>query len=344
MPAVMENEPIFDFEQPVADLESKIRDLEAQKDAGAKYNEEELKALQSKCESMKVKLYANLTPWQRVQIARHPKRPYLSDYIPRIFNDFVELHGDRAFADDAAMLGGMAMLEGTSVIVLGHRKGRSLSESMERNFGMPHPEGYRKALRLMELGQRFNMPILCFVDTAGAYPGIGAEERGQAEAIARNLREMAALTVPIIVCVLGEGGSGGALAIGVGDQLLMLENAWYSVISPEGCAAILFHDATKAQLAATSLKITAPDLKQLGIVDEIIPEPLGGAHKDPDETALNLKSALLRHLKALQTYPKEKLLQTRYEKYRSIGAWLEKPARPAAGKSAASSRPKKKKS
>jgi acetyl-CoA carboxylase carboxyl transferase subunit alpha len=324
LPAIMENEPILDFEQPVADLELKIRELEAQKANGEKTDEEEIKSLQTKCDTLKQKLYANLTPWQRVQIARHPKRPYLSDYLPRIFNDFVELHGDRAFSDDAAMLGGLAMLDETAVLVLGHRKGRSLSESMERNFGMPHPEGYRKALRLMKLAERFKMPVLCFIDTAGAYPGIGAEERGQAEAIARNLREMASLTVPIVVTVVGEGGSGGALAVGVGDVLLMLENAWYSVISPEGCAAILFHDATKAQLAAESLKITAPDLKQLGIVDEIIPEPLGGAHKDPDVTAAHLKTALTRHLKNLMSLSTDKLLQSRYEKYRSIGSWQEK--------------------
>ncbi len=332
----MENEPILDFEQPVADLETRIRELEAKVAEGDKGSSEELKSLQAKCESLKEKVYANLTPWQRVQVARHPKRPFLADYIPRIFNDFMELHGDRAFSDDAALVGGMALLEGTAVMVLGHRKGRTLSESMERNFGMPHPEGYRKALRLMKTAEQFKMPVLCFIDTAGAYPGIGAEERGQAEAIARNLREMAGLKVPIVVTVLAEGGSGGALAIGVGDTILMLENAWYSVISPEGCAAILFHDATKAQVAAAALKITAQDLKELNIIDEIIPEPLGGAHKDPDVTAANLKSSLVKQLKVLSDMPLEKLLRNRYEKYRSIGAWQER-------KSPTSSRQTKKK-
>lgn len=321
----MENETFLDFEQPVADLEGKIRELEARISDGNRDGAiDELKTLQAKCEAVKEKLYANLTPWQRLQIARHPKRPYLTDYIPRIFSDFMELHGDRAFADDAALIGGLAMLDGQGVVVLGHRKGRTLSESMERNFGMPHPEGYRKALRLFKLAEQFKMPVLCFVDTAGAYPGIGAEERGQAEAIARNLREMAGLKVPIVVTVLAEGGSGGALAIGVGDSILMLENAWYSVISPEGCAAILFHDATKAQTAAEALKITAQDLKEMNVIDEIINEPLGGAHKDPDSTALNIKSALLRHLKTLSELPADKLLSNRYEKYRSIGAWQEK--------------------
>ncbi len=333
----MENEPILDFEQPVADLETRIREVEAKVSSGDKQSSEELKSLQAKCESMKEKLYSNLTAWQRVQIARHPKRPFLADYIPRIFNDFMELHGDRAFSDDQALIGGLAMIEGISVMVLGHRKGRTLSESMERNFGMPHPEGYRKALRLMKTAEQFNLPVLCFIDTAGAYPGIGAEERGQAEAIARNLREMAGLKVPIVVTVLAEGGSGGALAIGVGDTILMLENAWYSVISPEGCAAILFHDATKAQLAASALKISAPDLKEMNIIDEIIPEPLGGAHKDPDITAVNLKASLLKQLKLLIEMPLEKLLRNRYEKYRSIGAWQEK-------KTASSRQTKKKKS
>lgn len=266
----------------------------------------------------------NMTPWQRLQIARNPKRPYLADYIPRIFSDFMELHGDRAYADDAALMGGMAFLEKTPVMILGHQKGRTLQESMERNFGMPHPEGYRKALRLMDMAQRFKLPILTFIDTAGAYPGIGAEERGQAEAIARNLREMAALKVPIIVTILGEGGSGGALAIGVGDAILMMENAWYSVISPEGCAAILFHDAAKAQAAAESLKITAKDLKEIGVVDEIIEEPLGGAHLDPDVASNNLKKALVKHLEAISKLSPEKLLSHRYEKFRTIGAFQEK--------------------
>jgi acetyl-CoA carboxylase carboxyl transferase subunit alpha len=241
-----------------------------------------------------------------------------------MFEDFMELHGDRLFGDDAALLGGMAFLDGTPVVVLGHQKGRTLQESMTQNFGMPHPEGYRKALRLMELAERFRMPVLTFIDTAGAYPGIGAEERGQAEAIAKNLREMAALKVPIIVTVLGEGGSGGALAIGVGDAVLMLENAWYSVISPEGCASILFHDASKAELAAKALKLTAPDLIASGVVDEIVPEPLGGAQKDPDAVAKSLKETISTRLDALMKLPVDKLLQNRFEKFRGLGQWQEK--------------------
>ena len=320
----MENEMILDFEKPVYDLQLKIKELEDKKAQGTDVPGEELKTLKEKCESLKQEVYSNLTPWQRLQLARHPKRPYLSDYIPRLFDDFMELHGDRAYSDDQAMMGGMAIFGGHSVMVIGHRKGRTLQESMERNFGMPHPEGYRKALRLMHTAERFRMPVMCFIDTAGAYPGIGAEERGQAEAIAKNLREMASLKVPIIVTILAEGGSGGALAIGVGDTILMLENAWYSVISPEGCAAILFHDATRAQDAAKSLKITAQDLKGFGIVDEIVPEPLGGAHRDPDVTAASLKDALTRHLEKLMALSVDKLLASRYEKFRSIGAWQER--------------------
>ncbi|MCG3205393.1 MAG: Acetyl-coenzyme A carboxylase carboxyl transferase subunit alpha [Elusimicrobia bacterium] len=280
---------------------------------------------------------ASLTAWQRVQIARHPKRPYFGDYVARIFDDFMELHGDRAFSDDAALMGGLALLDGVPVVVIGHKKGRSLQESLEQNFGMPHPEGYRKALRLMKLAEQFKLPVLAFVDTSGAYPGIGAEERGQAEAIARNLREMALLRVPIVVTVIGEGGSGGALAIAVGDTILMLENAWYSVISPEGCAAILFHDASKAELAAQSLKLTAEDLKKQNIIDEIVREPEGGAHNDPDKVAANLKESIVRSLKKLQGLSVEKLLENRFEKFRKIGAWHE-------SKSASSRQNKKKKS
>jgi acetyl-CoA carboxylase carboxyl transferase subunit alpha len=325
----MENDMVLDFEMPVHELETRLRDLEARHAQGESVADKEIKNLQEEVESLRIQIYSKLTPWQRVQIARHPKRPFLADYIPRIFNDFMELHGDRAYADDAAIVGGMAFLEKTPVMVIGHRKGRSLQESMERNFGMPHPEGYRKALRLMKLAEQFKMPVLCFIDTAGAYPGIGAEERGQAEAIARNLREMAGLKVPIVVTVLGEGGSGGALAIGVGDAILMMENAWYSVISPEGCAAILFHDATKAQASAEALKITAPDLLEINIIDEMVSEPLGGAHKDPDVAAENLKAALLKSLKPLMALSDEKLLRSRYEKFRSIGAWQErKPTSP----------------
>lgn len=318
---------ILEFEKPVFELETQIKALETRREQGEAVVEAELKKLQTKCQALKQKVFANLTPWQRVQLARHPKRPYLMDYIPRIFEDFMELHGDRAFGDDAALLGGMALLGKIPVMVVGHRKGRTLTEALEQNFGMPHPEGYRKSLRLMKMAEQFNMPILAFIDTAGAYPGIGAEERGQAEAIARNLRDMASLKVPVIVSILGEGGSGGALAIGIGDKVLMLENAWYSVISPEGCAAILFHDAAKAELAAKALKLTAEDLKEQGIIDEIVSEPLGGAQRDPDVTAANLKEAILNNLKPLMAMSVEKRLNGRFEKFRSIGAWQEnKPA------------------
>jgi acetyl-CoA carboxylase carboxyl transferase subunit alpha len=279
----------------------------------------------------------SMSAWQRVQLARHPKRPYFGDYLPRIFDDFVELHGDRGFGDDAALLCGLAYLNKRPVVVMGHKKGRTLQESLEQNFGMPHPEGYRKALRLMKLAEQFQLPLLTFVDTAGAYPGIGAEERGQAEAIARNLREMSVLRVPIIVTVIGEGGSGGALAIAIGDKILMLENAWYSVISPEGCAAILFHDAAKAEVAAAALKLTAPDLKKSGIIDEIVTEPDGGAHNNPDGTAANLKAALIQSLDEIASKPIDKVLEQRFEKFRRIGAWQEK-------KTASSRQTKKKKS
>ncbi|MCB4757348.1 MAG: acetyl-CoA carboxylase carboxyltransferase subunit alpha [Elusimicrobia bacterium] len=319
----MNDNMFLEFERPVCELESKIRDMEAKKAEGGAAVEEELKALRTQCEELKKKIYSELTPWQRVQLARHPKRPYITDYIPRIFSDFLELHGDRFFADDTALLGGMAFLDKCPVMLLGHQKGRTVQEAMEQNFGMPHPEGYRKALRLMKLAERYEMPVLTFIDTAGAYPGIGAEERGQAEAIAVNLREMAGLKVPVIVTVLGEGGSGGALAIGVGDAILMLENAWYSVISPEGCASILFHDAAKAEVAAQALHLTAADLKSAGIIDEIIPEPLGGAQQDPDITAANIKGVLLRRLKGLRGLSTKKLLDGRYDKFRRMGTWLE---------------------
>lgn len=329
----MGDDMLMEFEKPVVEIESKLKDLEARRLSGESSVSAEIKTLQAQYEDLKQKVYANLSPWKRVQLARHPKRPYFGDYVPRIFEDFMELHGDRAYADDAALMGGLATINKIPVIALGHKKGRTLQESLAQNFGMPHPEGYRKALRLMKMAEQFNLPVLCFIDTSGAYPGIGAEERGQAEAIARNLREMAALKVPIVVTVIGEGGSGGALAIGVGDKVLMLENAWYSVISPEGCAAILFHDAAKAEVAAQALKLTAEDLKGFNIVDEIVPEPVGGAQRDPDVTAANLKEALTRSLKSLSTVPTDKLLANRFEKFRSIGAWQErKPAAPRQSK------------
>jgi len=314
----------FDFEKPVLDLEQKIHELEdVAKNNGVIEISDEITSLRTRCEELKKEVYGSLTPWQRVQLARHPRRPYTLDYISRVFTDFTELHGDRHFAEDKAIVGGFAYLEGRPVLVLGHQKGRSVQESMARNFGMPHPEGYRKALRLMRMAARFNMPVIAFIDTAGAYPGIGAEERGQATAIAENLREMAVLPVPILCCVIGEGGSGGALAIGVGDRLLMMENAWYSVISPEGCASILYRDAAKAPEAAQALKITAEDLKGLGIIDEIVPEPLGGAHRDTDAVAATLKNVLTENLEKLSAVPTAKLLEQRYEKFRAIGHFEE---------------------
>jgi acetyl-CoA carboxylase carboxyl transferase subunit alpha len=269
-----------------------------------------------------------LTPWQRVLIARHPQRPYTLDYIKALCSNFTELHGDRSFSDDASIVGGLALFEGRPVVVIGHQKGRTVQESMRRNFGMPHPEGYRKALRLMKLAEKFKRPVLCFIDTPGAYPGIGAEERGQARAIALNLLEMAALKTPMICTIIGEGGSGGALAIGMGDRILMCENAWYSVISPEGCAAILFRDASRAPEAAAALKLTAPELKALGIIEEVVPEPQGGAHRDIPATAQALKAAILRHLNELQALSMDELMAKRYQKFRSLGAWRDSDPAP----------------
>ncbi len=310
---------ILEFEKPVIELENKIRDLEERKSQGENQVAEELKSLQAKCDDLRAKVFSNLTPWQRVQLARHPKRPYLGDYIPRIFEEFMELHGDRAYGDDAALLGGLAMIGKIPVVVIGHKKGRTLAESLQQNFGMPHPEGYRKALRLMKLAEQFKLPVLAFVDTAGAYPGIGAEERGQAEAIARNLREMASLKVPIVVTVIGEGGSGGALAIGIGDAVLMLENAWYSVISPEGCASILWKDASKNETAAATLKMNAENLIELEVIDEIIKEPLGGAHHDPATVFANVKKYVLDQWSGLKAIPLDALIEQRYQKFRHMG-------------------------
>jgi acetyl-CoA carboxylase carboxyl transferase subunit alpha len=309
----------YDFEKPVLDLEEQVRVLEETSSASGLTMTDEVRGLRERLEILKKEVYGGLTPWQRVQMARHPRRPYTLDYVEKIFTEFTELHGDRHFAEDKALIGGPAFLDGDPVMVIGHQKGRTLQESMARNFGMPHPEGYRKALRLMRMADRFRLPVITFIDSDGAYPGIGAEERGQATAIAENLREMSALSVPVVCCVIGAGGSGGALAVGVGDRLLMMENAWYSVISPEGCASILYRDATKAPQAAAALKVTAQDLSAMGIVDEVVPEPLGGAHRDPDQTALHIKSALLKHLRDLQSLSLPDLLEKRYQKYRVIG-------------------------
>src|SRR5882724_5404563 len=311
----------LEFEKPIAELESKIEELRSCAATEHMDLSEEIRTLEEKCEELKRQIYGQLTPWQRVLIARHPQRPYTLDYIKALCTEFVELHGDRTFSDDAAIVGGMAFFEGKPVVVIGHQKGRTVQESMRRNFGMPHPEGYRKALRLMKLAEKFNRPVLCFIDTPGAYPGIGAEERGQARAIAVNLLEMGGLKTPIICTVIGEGGSGGALAIGIGDRVLMCENAWYSVISPEGCAAILFRDSSRASEAASALKLTAPELKSLGIVDEVIPEVQGGLHRDPAPTMEAVRSALLKNLDQLQSLSTEQLLESRYQKFRSLGTW-----------------------
>jgi acetyl-CoA carboxylase carboxyl transferase subunit alpha len=311
----------LDFEQPLLDLENRIAALQAE-DNVAKAREE-ISRLEERLTRLRQRTYAGLTAWQRTQLARHPKRPHTRDFIKLLFDDFVELHGDRVFGDDAAVVGGLARFEEQGVVVIGHQKGRDTREKIARNFGMPHPEGYRKALRLMHLAQKFGKPVLTFIDTPGAYPGLGAEERGQAEAIARNLREMAALRTPILSIVTGEGGSGGALAIGMGNRVLMLEYAVYSVISPEGCAAILWGDAGKASEAAESMRITAPDLLRLGVIEAIVPEPVGGAHRDWDGAAGHLREAIRNNLRDLGGLSGDDLVAGRYEKFRRIGAFEE---------------------
>ncbi len=332
---------ILEFEKPILDIETKIEEFRNMT-AGESVNfEEEIKSLQEKRDQMIREIFATLTPWQRVQIARHPKRPHTMDYIQDIFTDFIELHGDRAFADDQALVGGLAFLDSVPVVVMGQQKGRNVEESMSRNFGMMHPEGYRKALRLMKLAEKFNRTIITFIDTPGAYPGIGAEERGQAEAIARNLREMSVLKVPVISVVIGEGGSGGALGIGVSDRILMLENAWYSVISPEGCAAILFRDAARSPDAAKSLKLTAQDLLEIKVIDEMVPEPAGGAHSNFPEVSASLKKALLSNVTELKSVKPETLVKNRYQKYRKLGAWTESKPKAAAAPKPRSSKVKK---
>ncbi len=311
---------VLDFERPILELERKISELRSLALDGSIDLKEEINTLEARLERLKKEVFESLTPWQRVQIARHPKRPYTMDYINMIMMDFVELHGDRMFSDDKAMIGGFAKIDGEKVLVLGHQKGRDTKENIARSFGSAHPEGYRKAMRLMELANKFHIPIVTFIDTPGAYPGIGAEERGQANSIAYNLREMMLLRVPVIVVVIGEGGSGGALGIGVGDRVYVMENAYYSVISPEGCAAILWKDRLKAPEAAEVLKLTAKDLLKLRLIDEEIPEPLGGAHRDPEKAAQNIKKVIKKALKELKASPEEELLKLRYEKFRNMGA------------------------
>ena len=310
----------LDFEQPLLELETHIAELQALDDP---VHREEIGKLEERLERLRQKVFSSLTAWQTTQLARHPRRPHTRDFCKLLFDDFIELHGDRLYGDDPAIVAGLARFEDQSVVVIGHQKGRETREKITRNFGMPHPEGYRKALRLMQLADKFRKPIITFIDTPGAYPGIGAEERGQAEAIARNLKEMAALRVPVVAVVTGEGGSGGALAIGVGNRVLMLRYAVYSVISPEGCAAILWGDAAKAAEAAEIMKITATDLQRLRVIDEIVPEPAGGAHRDWDATALNLKSVLGDHLRDLRGKSEDVLVNERHERFRRIGTFEE---------------------
>lgn len=312
----------LDFEQPIAELEAKIDSLNALSRQDEKLDiniDEEVQRLRDKSVELTRKIFSVLGAWQIAQLARHPRRPYTLDYIQHIFTDFDELAGDRAFADDKAIVGGMARLNGRPVMVIGHQKGRETKEKIRRNFGMPAPEGYRKALRLMEMAERFNLPIITFIDTPGAYPGVGAEERGQSEAIARNLREMSGLKVPVICTVIGEGGSGGALAIGVGDKVNMLQYSTYSVISPEGCASILWKSADKAPLAAEAMGITAPRLQELKLIDSVIPEPLGGAHRDPQTMAATLKTQLVADLAELDALETEELLDRRYQRLMNYG-------------------------
>src|SRR5712692_6801954 len=308
----------LDFEKPIAEIEEKIEKLTAAAQGRASA-QDDLRKLRARLHQLQAEIYAGLTPWQRTQVARHPQRPSILDYIGRICDSFVELHGDRLYGDDHAIVAGFARLNGRAVVVIGPQKGKTLKERMQRNFGMPNPEGYRKALRLMRMAEKFNKPVITFIDTPGAYPGLGAEERGQAESIARNLMMMASLKAPIVSVVIGEGGSGGALAIGVADRLLMLQHAVYSVISPEGCAAILWDDPKKTPDAAEALKMTAEDLLRLRVIDEILPEPPGAAHRDPTATCNAVKKAVEAHLSELLELPLDELLQRRHKKYRRMG-------------------------
>lgn len=313
----------MEFERDIIEVQTQIDKLLDLADRKGIDVTAEVKSLTAKLNDLKAQTYKNLQPIEQVQVARHPKRPYTLDYIERVFTDWIELHGDRAFRDDEAIVGGWARLRGTSVMVIGHQKGRDMKDNLRRNFGMAHPEGYRKSLRLMKQAEKFGRPVITLLDTPGAYPGIGAEERGQAEAIARNLREMASLRTPLISLVIGEGGSGGALALGVTDRILMLEHSVYSVISPEGCAAILWRSAEHREKAATALRLTSKDLMELEICDEVIDEPLGGAHTDWDTTAERVGDALERHLHELSALSPEALLEGRWAKYAAIGVWYE---------------------
>ncbi|MCK5727604.1 MAG: acetyl-CoA carboxylase carboxyl transferase subunit alpha [Methylococcales bacterium] len=317
----------LDFEQPIAELEAKIDELRRVERDNDLNISDALKELENKSLALTESIFADLSDWQISQLSRHPSRPYTLDYIQHMFTDFCELHGDRTYADDPAIVCGIARLEGQSVMIIGHQKGRDTKEKIHRNFGMPRPEGYRKALRVMKLAERFKLPILCFIDTPGAYPGIGAEERGQSEAIARNLFEMSTLTVPIICTVIGEGGSGGALAIGVGDRLIMLEYSTYSVISPEGCATILWKSADKAKLAAEAMGITSDRVREQGFLDEVVREPLGGGHRDFQKIALNLRESIIRHLDVLKEQEIDTLLDNRYQRMMQFGVFTEDVAK-----------------
>lgn len=311
----------LEFEKPIIELERKLDDLKRHSHLQDINLDEQVRAMEGRIEELKIDIYENLNPWQRVQISRHPARPFALDYINTAFTDFVELHGDRFFSDDKSMPGGLAKIEEFHCVVIGHQKGRDTKENLLRNFGSPHPEGYRKALRLMRLAEKFGLPVVALIDTPGAFPGVGAEERHIAESIAVNIREMMVLKTPIVAVVIGEGGSGGALGIGVADRVLMLENAYYSVISPEGCAAILWKHRRHAPEAAEALKLGARDLKALNLVDEVIAEPLGGAHRNHEAIIADLKKAVLAHLRELVKLPAEKLLAGRYEKFRKIGEY-----------------------
>lgn len=315
------NKTYLEFEKPIADLEAKIDEM---RNLGSEVDlTEQIKDLETKVEELRLDIYKNLTRWQRVQIARHPERPIFNNYIENIFDDFIELHGDRKFKDDPAIVGGIAKLNGQSVMLVGHQKGRDTKSNLHRNFGMSNPEGYRKAQRLFKLAEKYGHPIITFLDTPGAYPGIEAEERGQAQAIADNLIVMAGLKVPIIIVVIGEGASGGAIGIGIGDKILMLENAWYSVIAPESCSSILWRSWDYKEQAAEALKLTASDLKQFSIIDESVPEPVGGAHRNPDKMFETLKKHLVKDLKALSKKSVKKLLEERREKFLNMGVWEE---------------------
>lgn len=313
----------LDFEKPILELEGKINELRALSSGESMDLKDEIVKLEKKVDKLIVDIFSKLTPWERTQLSRHPQRPYALDYIQSVFDTFKELHGDRNFSDDPAIIGGIGVLEEQPMMIIAHQKGRSTKEKVWRNFGMPRPEGYRKALRLMRIADRFKLPIICLIDTPGAYPGVGAEERGQSEAIAKNIMIMSELATPIISIVLGEGGSGGALAIGVSDRILMLEYSIYSVISPESCAAILWRSSDKAELAAKSLKLTAPEVFQLKIADELIPEPKGGAHRSPTFVFHEVRKALLRNLQDLQKKTIPQLLEDRYKKYRAMGSYQE---------------------